>query len=121
MRSGPTVSGARPVAAPAAGATLTHVTAPPPRRIAGMTDPQIRPLERVAIRLRESSVTLSAWRMAVAAPEGTGTLVRVETAGGSLFRGEGCFLGWSQEAMSSAWAELLPPMESEPVDTPQLG
>ena len=86
-----------------------------------MTEPQTRPLERVAIRLRESSVTLSAWRMAVAAPEGSGTLVRVETPGGALFRGEGWFLGWGQEAMSTAWAELLPQVEPEPVETPQLG
>lgn len=97
------------------------MTAPSPRRIAGLTEPEVRPLERVAIRLRESSVTLSAWRMAVVAPEGSGTLVRVETPGGSLFRGEGWFLGWSQEGMSSAWAELLPPVESDPMDTPQLG
>ena len=100
---------------------MPHVTATPRKRIAGLTDPEVRPLERVAIRLRESSVTLSAWRMAVTGPEGAGTLVRVETSGGTLLRGEGWFLGWTQEAMSTAWAELLPPAESEPADTPQLG
>lgn len=121
MCSGPTACHAWGVAARGRGATLTQVSATPPRRIAGLTDPETRPLERVPIRLRESSVTLSAWRMAVAAPEGSGTLVRVETAGGSLFRGEGWFLGWSQEAMSTAWGELLPPAQSEPMDTPQLG
>ena len=109
------------VAAPPQGATLPHVTATPQKRIAGLTDPEVRPLERVAIRLRESSVTLSAWRMAVSGPEGAGTLVRVETPGGSLFRGEGHFLGWAQEAMSTAWAELLPPSDSERLDIPQLG
>ena len=109
------------VAAPARNATLPPVTAPAPKRIAGLTDPEVRPLERVAIRLRESSVTLSAWRMAVSAPEGAGTLVRVETPGGSLYRGEGCFLGWAQEAMSTAWAELLPPSPSDHLDLPQLG
>jgi hypothetical protein len=46
----------------------------------------------------------------------------VETQGGSLFRGEGWFLGWSQEAMSTAWAELLPPpTDSDRLDLPQLG
>ena len=109
------------VAASARGATLPHVTATPPKHIAGLTDPEVRPLERVAIRLRESSVTLSAWRMGATAPEGVGTLVRVETPGGSLFRGEGWFLGWSQEAMSTAWTELLPPTPSETLDLPQLG
>ena len=97
------------------------MTATPQKRIAGLTDPQVGPLERAAIRLRESSVTLSAWRMAVSAPEGAGTLVRVETPGGSLYRGEGWFLGWAQEAMSTAWAELLPPSEPERVELPQLG
>jgi hypothetical protein len=100
---------------------LAHVTATPPSRIAGLSEPEVKPLERVAIRLRESSVTLSAWRMAATAPEGAGTLVRVETPGGSLYRGEGWFLGWSQEAMSTAWAELLPPTDSERLDLPQLG
>ena len=109
------------VAAPARGATLPHVTATPQKHIAGLTDPEVRPLERVAIRLRESSVTLSAWRMAVSGPEGAGTLVRVETPGGSLYRGEGWFLGWAQEAMSTAWTELLPPSDSDHLDLPQLG
>jgi hypothetical protein len=97
------------------------VTATTQKRIAGLTDPEVKPLERVAIRLRESSVTLSAWRMAIAGPEGAGTLVRVETSGGALLRGEGWFLGWTQEAMSSAWAELLPPDDSERLVMPQLG
>ncbi len=120
MGARPTESNAT-VAAPVRGATLRGVTATPPKRIAGLTDPEVHPLERVAIRLRESSVTLSAWRMAVTAPEGAGTLVRVETPGGSLFRGEGWFLGWAQEAMSTAWAELLPPSEPERLEIPQLG
>jgi hypothetical protein len=81
----------------------------------------VHPLERAAIRLRESSVTLSAWRMGVSAAEGAGMLVRVETPGGALFRGEGWFLGWTQEAMSGAWAELLPPPSSDALDLPQLG
>jgi len=97
------------------------VTAPAPRRIAGLTEPTVGPLDRVPIRLRESSVTLSAWRMAVSAAEGVGTLVRVETPGGTLFRGEGWFLGWSQETLAAAWAELLPPAPSDTLDIPQLG
>ena len=97
------------------------MTAPTPKRVAGLTDPAVSPLERVAIRLRESSVTLSAWRMAVSAPEGAGTLILVETPGGSLFRGEGWFLGWTQESMSGAWKELLPPPTSDTFDLPQLG
>jgi len=116
----PTESDATVAVAPR-GATLPHVTATPQKRIAGLTDPEVRPLDRVAIHLRESSVTLSAWRMAVTGPEGSGTLVRVETSGGTLFRGEGWFLGWAQEAMATAWAELLPPSDPERLEMPQLG
>ncbi len=100
---------------------MPDVTATPPPRIAGLTEPSVRPLERAAIRLRKSSVTLSAWRMTVSGHEGAGTLVRVETSGGTLFRGEGWFLGWTQEAMSGAWTELLPPPDSDVLDIPQLG
>lgn len=66
-------------------------------------------------------MTLSAWRMAVSAPEGSGTLVRVETPGGTLYRGDGWFLGWTQDAMSGAWAELLPPTPSDTLELAQLG
>ncbi|HSP19765.1 MAG TPA: hypothetical protein VLQ79_09630 [Myxococcaceae bacterium] len=97
------------------------MTAPTPPRIAGLTEPTIPPLDRVAIRLRESSVTLSAWRMAVSAAEGRGALVRVETPAGALFRGEGWFLGWTQDAMSAAWTELLPSPPSNGIELAQLG
>lgn len=97
------------------------MTATPPQHIAGLTEPTVQPLERVAIRLRERTVTLSAWRMGVAAPEGAGALVRLETPEGALFRGEGWFLGWTQQAMSGAWAELVPTPPSEAMDLQQLG
>jgi hypothetical protein len=100
---------------------LPDVTAPPPPRIAGLTEPTVPPIERVAIRLRESSVTLAAWRLAASAAEGSGTLVRVETPGGALFRGEGWFLGWTQDAMSEAWAALLPTPPSDGPELAQLG
>lgn len=98
------------------------VNAPAPRRLAGLTDPDVPPLERVAIRLRESGSTLSAWRLSARAREGAGSVVRVETAGGPLFRGEGVFLGWTQDALAGAWAELVPaPSGSDALDGPQLG
>jgi hypothetical protein len=75
----------------------------------------------VAIRLRESGTTLSAWKLVVAAPEGSGAMVRVDTPTGPLFRGEGWFLGWAQEAMATAWAELVPRPETETLELPQLG
>jgi len=97
------------------------VTAPTPTRIAGLTDPVVAPLERVPIRTRESGVTLSAWRLLATAREGSGTMVRVETGAGSLYRGEGWFLGWTQEALAEAWAALLPPTPRDTIDLPQLG
>jgi hypothetical protein len=100
---------------------VANVTAPTPQRIAGLTEPTVAPLERVAIRLRESTVTLSAWRLLATAREGAGSLVRVETAGGSLFRGDGWFLGWSQQDLISAWDGLVPRPETETLDIPQLG
>ena len=87
---------------------MPDVTAPPPPRIAGLTEPTVPPIERVAIRLRESSVTLAAWRLAASAAEGSGALVRVETPGGTLFRGEGWFLGWTQDAMSESLGRAPP-------------
>lgn len=89
--------------------------------IAGLTEPAVTPLERVAIRLRESSNTLSAWKLAVAAPEGAGVMVRIETPAGPLYRGEGWFLGWPQETLATAWTELLPHPETETLHFPQLG
>lgn len=97
------------------------VTAPAPARIAGLTEPVVVPLERVAIRTRESGVTLAAWRLAASGPEGAGTLVRLEADAGSLYRGDGWFLGWTQEALASAWSGLVPPAPDESLGTPQLG
>jgi hypothetical protein len=97
------------------------VTAPTPTRIAGLTDPVVLPPERVPIRTRETGVTLSAWKMAATAQEGAGALVRVEAPSGSVFRGEGWFLGWSQEQLSAAWTALLPPAPRETISLPQLG
>jgi hypothetical protein len=100
---------------------LAAVTAPAPTRIAGLTEPVVPPLERVPIRTRESGVTLSAWKLGVSAPEGAGTMVRVETAAASFYRGDGWFLGWTQEALATAWTQLLPPPPSETFELPQLG
>lgn len=98
------------------------VTAPSPTRIAGLTEPVVAPLERVPIRTRESGVTLSAWKLAASAAEGAGTLVRVESGAANHYRGDGWFLGWTQEALASAWVALLPPAPpAETFHTQQLG
>jgi hypothetical protein len=64
-------------------------------------------LERVPVRERGGSLTLSAWRIAVTANEGSGTIVRLEAADGTVhFRGDGLFLGWVTEEMGAAWEAL---------------
>ena len=97
------------------------MTTPTPTRIAGLTQPVVAPLERVPIRIREAGVTLSGWKLAASAAEGAGAMVRAETPAGSFYRGEGWFLGWTQEALATAWAELLPPAPNEVLELPQLG
>jgi hypothetical protein len=64
-------------------------------------------LERVPVRERGASLTRSAWRIAVTADEGAGTILRLEAADGAVvFRGDGLFLGWKAEEMSAAWEAL---------------
>lgn len=88
---------------------MTEPELPEPDPLEGVTNPSCGSLERMAIRLRESEVTLSAWRLAVAADQGEGAILLVETpGGGSLYRGEGLFLGWSQQRLEAAYRRLVP-------------
>jgi hypothetical protein len=73
-------------------------------------------MERVPVRTRESRVTLSAWRAQL---EG-GAIVLVEIAGRSVYRGEGAFLGATQERLAEAWQAAIPKGDPEP-DNPPLG
>jgi len=79
-------------------------------------------LERVPIRERGASLTRSAWRVAVTADEGTGTIVRLEASDGAVhFRGDGHFLGWSREAMEAAWEAMAHSDAPPEAEFPQLG
>jgi hypothetical protein len=70
---------------------------------AALTNPSAL-LGRVPVRERGESLTRSAWRVAVTADEGSGTIVRLEASDGAVhLRGDGLFLGWSAEAMGAAW------------------
>jgi hypothetical protein len=78
-------------------------------------------LERVAIRTRESGVTLAGWRLATSTAAGAGSITRVEATGGPCYRGDGAFLGWSQERLAAEYQRLLPkPGDPEP-DPGQFG
>jgi len=75
---------------------------------------------REHIRVREASVTLSAWRIDVASPRGRGWIVLAEH-NASWYRGDGVFLGWAQPRLEAAWRALLPSPEKPELDFPQLG
>jgi hypothetical protein len=80
------------------------------RELLGLTGLVGQPLRRVLVRRRESPVTTSAWRLDVTCDQGEGGIVRVEGAGDQLFhRGDGVFLGWSQEHLAQLYDELTRP------------
>jgi hypothetical protein len=86
-----------------------------------LTDP-VAHLERVPVRERSGSQTRSAWRVAIAATEGSGTIVRIEADGGAIhFRGDGLFLGATSEQMAAAWDALARSDAPPEPDFPQLG
>jgi hypothetical protein len=90
--------------------------------VAGLTNSRTVSLERAPIRTRESGVTLSGWRLCVESEEGEGAIVLVEAATGEpWYRGEGVFLGWSPEALRTAYESLRPRSEEPAFDVGQLG
>ena len=79
-------------------------------------------LARVPIRTRDSNVTRSAWRMTVDTDEGPGTITRIENDGSLLWRGDGVFLGATQEQLAATYDELNAPPDEEPAfELQQLG
>ncbi len=78
----------------------------------GLTQIVTRPLERVPVRHRESRVTTSAWRLELRCDQGAGAIVRVEVSADEIYhRGEGLFLGWSQEHLAELYDALTRPTE----------
>jgi hypothetical protein len=76
----------------------------------GLTQIEAQPLERVLIRQRESSVTTAAWRLELRCDQGAGGIVRIEvSAAEAFYRGDGLFLGWSQERMGQVYDTLTRP------------
>jgi hypothetical protein len=81
--------------------------APTAKNAFGLTGVVAEPLERVAIRRRESGVTASAWSLKVASDQGMGSIVLVELSEQrSCFRGDGIFLGWPEARLAEAYREL---------------
>ena len=60
--------------------------------------------------------------MNITAPAGEGAIVLVETNVGAVFRGEGFFLGWAQDMLSTAYRTLVPKSAADvALNHPQLG
>ena len=78
-------------------------------------------VERIAIRTRESGVTLAGWRLATSTATGAGSITRIEAQGGPYYRGEGAFLGWSQERLAAEYQRHLPEPEDPMPDSVQFG
>jgi len=97
-------------------------SAGPIEPVSGLTSPRGLSLERFPIRTRESGVALSAWRLVVICEEGEGAIVGVEAAPeGQIYRGEGVFLGWSQDRLAAAYGALRPSSEEPGFEVQQLG
>jgi hypothetical protein len=94
-----------------------------PRDLEGLTQVARKTLARVPARMRESVVTLAAWRIETTSAQGPGTVVLVELPSGQqAFRGEGVHLGWPQEKLASLWCALSEAAPGEaPFEVPQLG
>ena len=79
-------------------------------------------LDRFPLRMREGSSTRSGWRIAFASERGPGAIVRVELDDGRTFyRGDGVFLGWSQESLAEGYRRLLPQADEDRFEPAQLG
>jgi hypothetical protein len=76
---------------------------------------------RVPLRIRGAAVTMSGWRIGVQAARGAGSIVLAEHGPERFYRGDGVFLGWTQERLDAAYRALLPPAEGSSDDHLQLG
>jgi len=98
------------------------LTVPAAAGVEGLTNPRSLGLARSPIRARQTSVTLSAWRLTIASEEGEGTITLVEASSEDVFyRGDGIFLGWPQDRLAGAYQALAPKDEAAPLETQQLG
>jgi len=94
----------------------------PPDLVPGLTDPKGDLLERFLIRTRGGSATQSAWRLVVSCRQGQGAIIVVEAATTeTYYRGEGVFLGWSQDRLAAAYQALRPVSDEPDLQLNQLG
>ncbi len=93
-----------------------------PELVPGLSNPRAISLERFPVRTREGATTRSAWRLSASCDQGDGAIVFVEVSPVETFyRGDGIFLGWTQERMAAAYGALLPKPELDGFATQQMG
>jgi len=68
--------------------------------------------------LREGEAILSAWQMVIDSPQGAGTITLLDSG---FFRGDGAFLGWSQEQLAKLYQSLNVPPDEPAFELQQLG
>jgi hypothetical protein len=89
---------------------------------AGLVNPRTVSLERFPVRTRDNALTCSSWRLLIETDKGPGAIVLIEySPETSFYRGEGVFLGWSQERMAAAYKAFVPDPEPDNSEIPQLG
>jgi len=87
-----------------------------------LTNAVVRSLERAPIRMRESGVTHSGWRMEISADEGSGSIMLVELPDGrSVYRGDGLFLGWTREQLETTYGDMREVPDEPLFELHQLG
>ncbi len=88
----------------------------------GLTNARGGDLVRVALITREMPLTLSGWRLSIAADEGEGGITRVDAVEGPpIHRGDGVCLGWTDERLAAAYSALAPHDDEPPPEFMQLG
>jgi uncharacterized damage-inducible protein DinB len=81
----------------------------------------IRTLERAPIRVREIGTTVSAWQMVIDSESGSGTITLIDASGGPVYRGDGIFVGWSQEQLAAEYQRLNKSPDEPKFELQQLG
>jgi len=89
--------------------------------IEGLGEVRAQPPERYPLRVRGATNTLSGWRIAIEAPRGPGSIALAEHGAETFYRGDGVFIGWSQDRLQAAYRALLPAPQAPELDFPQLG
>ena len=84
-----------------------------------MSTVEVDSRERVQIRMRESGVTMAAWRVSLKNP--AGAIVLAEVGGKSFYRGEGSLLGLPQDRLAELWKNALTGDADREPELPQLG